>query len=192
MNILIIDTCLGSLSVSIADSLEIIKEVKITENNQQSRLLAITLKDVLEGCNLDLKDIDTIIVTNGPGSFTGIRIGISFVLGLQAVNPCKIYVCSTLSSLNMDYSGEVLSTINAGVEAFYTQTFLDHKPIDDIQVISKREVSAITNTRIIGHYKDSKLLPDPRSILRLFSDPKARERLFSTNIEPLYVKTPYF
>ena len=47
-----------------------------------SRTLLPMVKDILTNCELSLDDIDTIAVSHGPGSFTGLRIGIATVKGL--------------------------------------------------------------------------------------------------------------
>ncbi len=192
MNILIIDTCLGSLSVALAVSSKLVKEITITENNQQSKLLASTVREILSSCKMQVTDIDTIIATNGPGSFTGIRIGLSFALGLQAMNQCDSYACSTLATLNADYKGKVLSTIRAGSDTYYVQTFLNHDAIGDIKVMTKAELDEISDYKIIGHYKDPNLLPNTSVILKLFNDPNTKNKIFNDKIEPLYVKAPYF
>ncbi len=55
-----------------------------------SRTLLPMAEDLLKNCSLTLGDVDTIAVAHGPGSFTGIRIGVSMVKGLAwgADKPC--------------------------------------------------------------------------------------------------------
>lgn len=189
MKTLIIDTCLGYLSIATADS-KIIKEVKVPDLNQQSKLLASMVSDLLKSSGNIIGDVDTILITKGPGSFTGIRIGLSFALGVQEITHCDLYTCSTLACLKADYSGSALSTITAGVGSYFTQEFKNHIAAGDIKIMTKAEINMLTNIKVIGHYKEPGLRPDPATMLKLFRDPYSE--VFSSDLAPLYIKAPYF
>ncbi len=211
MKILIIDTCLGYLSVALA-STKIIKEIKIPDLNQQSKLLAPLVSDLLKSTGNSISELDAILITRGPGSFTGIRIGLAFALGVHEITHCDLYTCSTLATLDKSYSGEVLATITAGADSYFTQRFVNHVATSDIEVMQKADISSVLsenssakpmkqfpeelelhrgfNVKIIGHYHDPTLRPNPSVILKLFQDNTSG--IFTDDLTPLYIKTPYF
>lgn len=76
MRTLFIDTHSENLEIAVIDGDTIYSEIK-TGNRNHSEIAISTLKSVLGKSNVSLKSIDEIIVVNGPGSFTGVRIGVT-------------------------------------------------------------------------------------------------------------------
>lgn len=74
---LFIDTSLSDVSIALVKDNKLISEIKNSIPGEHSVYVTKYIDDVLKECNLSPKDIDEIIVVNGPGSFTGIRIGIT-------------------------------------------------------------------------------------------------------------------
>lgn len=75
MKILVFDTCLDKMYVTIAEDEKILssKIVTNTDNKYHSAFLISTIKELLKANNLTPQDIDAIGTNIGPGSFTGIR-----------------------------------------------------------------------------------------------------------------------
>lgn len=98
MYILAIETTGPHCSVAIIDKDGIVAEAfsKGTMNHLQF-LMPLT-KQLLTDCGLQLGDIGVIAVSAGPGSFTGIRIGVSSARGLAQVLGCKITPVETLKA----------------------------------------------------------------------------------------------
>ena len=84
MKILSIDTSSKLCEIAILENEKIIKE--ITQNNglTHSETLMPIIKETLENLNLTLNDIDLIVCDKGPGSFTGIRIGVATAKAFSA------------------------------------------------------------------------------------------------------------
>lgn len=77
MNYLFIDTSTSNLTLSLLnDYKEIYRYSELIENDMASKILSI-LDLILKKNNMILDDIDKIFVVNGPGSFTGIRVGVT-------------------------------------------------------------------------------------------------------------------
>lgn len=77
MRSLLIDTTTSNIVVSIIENNNILFEYKETIiSDMSSKILPIIING-LNSINLELKDIDKIFVSNGPGSFTGIRVGVT-------------------------------------------------------------------------------------------------------------------
>ena len=77
MKILSIDTSTSSLSVCISDDDEIIGEININNGLVHSTMLMPAIENLFKLLDFDMKDLSHIAVTVGPGSFTGIRIGVA-------------------------------------------------------------------------------------------------------------------
>lgn len=77
MKILSIETSSNLCGVAILDDTTILKEISLDNGLTHSETLMPIIKEAFDSLNLDLKDIDLIVCDKGPGSFTGIRIGVA-------------------------------------------------------------------------------------------------------------------
>ena len=77
MKILSIDTASSVCGVSIMENTNLICQLDCNTGTTHSEDLMPMIKDAFSKCNLSLKDIDLIVCDKGPGSFTGIRIGVA-------------------------------------------------------------------------------------------------------------------
>lgn len=77
MRYLYIDTSSSYLYTAIVENERVISEIKEKFGQSLSELALPKIASMFEKNNIEAKDIDKIIVVNGPGSFTGIRIGIT-------------------------------------------------------------------------------------------------------------------
>ena len=80
--ILLIDTSTAVLSVGLAQDGTVLEERICTEARQQASQTAPLVKEVLEAQGLSVKDCDAVCVGAGPGSYTGLRVGVSTAKGL--------------------------------------------------------------------------------------------------------------
>ena len=94
------------------------------------------VKSVLETLKMDVSDIDVFAASEGPGSFTGVRIGISTIKGLAFGKGKKCVGVSTIEALaqNMeDFDGIICPIMNARRGQVYTGAFLNGERIIDDQ-----------------------------------------------------------
>lgn len=98
MKILAIDTSTTSCSVAIADERNVLAEVIVERKETHSKHLMTLIDAVLGISKTKLSEIDGFAVVKGPGSFTGLRIGISTIKGLAL--PLQKPVCG-ISSLDV-------------------------------------------------------------------------------------------
>lgn len=91
MKILAIDTSSKICSVSILEDRKLIKEKHNDDEKTHSQKLMPLVDEIFRECNLNLKDINLLSCCIGPGSFTGLRIGISTVKAFSDVT--NIPVC---------------------------------------------------------------------------------------------------
>lgn len=92
-------------SVALVNEDCIIGEMTFKTSKNHSIILAPMVDDILKYCNLTLKDIDGIGVNVGPGSFTGIRIGVSLAAALAYGSDLPLVQVSSLESLSYGIDG---------------------------------------------------------------------------------------
>lgn len=100
--ILNLETATTNCSVSIARNGEIISSREDNSPNySHSEQLHIFIEEALKGASLTFKDISAVAVSKGPGSYTGLRIGVSAAKGLCFSLDLPLISVSTLESLAM-------------------------------------------------------------------------------------------
>ena len=90
MKTLFVDSSRKSLSVALALNDELLLVSNVDSYSKHSNYLMNEIKRILEKFNLKPNDIDNYVVLNGPGSFTGVRVGVTV---------CKT-LAWTLSNIN--------------------------------------------------------------------------------------------
>lgn len=83
--LLAVDTSTRTSGLAIYDGFQVLSECIWVSKDHQTTELAPALEDLLERSRLSLQDIGAIAIALGPGSFTGLRIGLAFVKGLALV-----------------------------------------------------------------------------------------------------------
>ena len=101
MNSLIIDTTYGSCSASIIDSNMHCFYTYNSSNKLQSETITSVALETFKKAKKDVKDISNLVVTNGPGNFTSIRVGVSFALGIAKGLSLPVYSISSLDLLSI-------------------------------------------------------------------------------------------
>ena len=80
--ILLIETATSCLSVALAENGHVVEDRVCTQPRQQASQTAPLVKEVLDAKGLSVKDCDAVCVSKGPGSYTGLRVGVSTAKGL--------------------------------------------------------------------------------------------------------------
>lgn len=147
MIVLGIDTATVACSVAIGSEQAVLAEEISTVAETHSRHLMDMVLSVCRSARIDWPQIDGFAVTSGPGSFTGLRIGISTVKGLCFALDKPLAAVSTLELLATQaidcreaYSGNILSLINARRKEVYAGWYHKDekslKPLGSVQVAS--------------------------------------------------------
>ena len=144
MYILSIDTTNRNASCSLSKAGNIIGYKITTEPSKQAEELLPMVRTLLEENSISFIDISTIAVTSGPGSFTGIRIGLSAVLGMSLPYNTRILSITNLKllaykhNISKDKSWKnIITIINAGRGKYYTQIFNNRlEKLEETQLIN--------------------------------------------------------
>lgn len=117
MKILSIDTSSNICSVSILEDTTLIWEDHISDKLTHSENLMPMIKKSLESLNLNLSDIDLFTCSKGPGSFTGIRIGVSTICAFRDYFNKPAIGISSLESLAYNIISEENSLVCSIIDA---------------------------------------------------------------------------
>ena len=129
MNTLLIDTTYESCSASIVDNNMHCHYSFNDANKLQSETITEVVFDTIDKSGVSLKDIKNIIVTNGPGNYTSIRVGVSFALGVAKGISLPLYSLSSLELLSIFSNKEIsidkkfISIMPSRAEEFFVQAF---------------------------------------------------------------------
>lgn len=99
MNILALDTSALTASVAVMKDDVVIYEENVTSSLTHSETLMPMIDSALKSVSMNLSDIDLFAVSNGPGSFTGVRIGVSAVKGMAYALGKRVCGVNTLLAL---------------------------------------------------------------------------------------------
>ena len=102
---LFFDTSSDLLKVSLIKDDKIIFDKELHTKNDHSSYLVPTIDDAFKSNNIDFKELDEIIVGNGPGSFTGTRISIAVAKTYAFSFNIPVYMISSLEELIYDNDG---------------------------------------------------------------------------------------
>lgn len=108
MILLALDTCLSVASVAVSTEEKLMGLFYINNGLTHSTKLVPMIESVLSELDLTASDIDACACTNGPGSFTGIRIGMATVKGLALPGEKPVAVVSSLKSAAYGFSCQSL------------------------------------------------------------------------------------
>jgi tRNA threonylcarbamoyladenosine biosynthesis protein TsaB len=94
--ILNIDTAIETASVCLAKDAEVLSIVKNEKQKDHAAWLHLAIKDVFEKNALEIRTIDAMAVMGGPGSYTGLRIGMATVKGICYALAKPMIILNTL------------------------------------------------------------------------------------------------
>lgn len=101
MKILAVDTAVKSCGVAIVDKESVLAELTLCREQTHSKHLMEMINAAIKLSGIIVSELDGFAVTRGPGSFTGLRIGISSIKGLAAATRKPLVGVSSLDALAM-------------------------------------------------------------------------------------------
>src|SRR6267378_6001992 len=130
MRVLAIDTALDACSAAVLDSdrQAIMASETLTMQRGHAEALMPLIARVMDSAAVEFKELDRIAVTTGPGSFTGLRVGISAARGIALAAGKPAIGLSTLAGLAAPHIAEddtvtVMAAIDARHDHVYLQVF---------------------------------------------------------------------
>ncbi len=155
MIVLAIDTALDACSVAVTDGDVVRAQLSEAMSRGQSERLAPMTREVMQAADLRFDQIDRVVVTTGPGSFTGLRVGLSFarVMALAIGKPCL--GVSTLEALALEdgvdgLRGAIVQTPGAAYIALYRDGAAVLSPKGAEKAEAEAQLNAAANGEIFA------------------------------------------
>ena len=123
MIILSIDSSSKVATAALLNNDEVLGEYVLNNKREHSVLLMPMIENLLKDCNLTINDVDGYVVSKGPGSFTGLRIGMATIKGLSFGSSKPYISISTLDALaysSINFNGLICPIMDALRENVYT------------------------------------------------------------------------
>jgi tRNA threonylcarbamoyl adenosine modification protein YeaZ len=158
MQVLALDTALAACAAAVFDTkLGLLAGVSTPMRRGHAEALLPLIERVMDEAGVAFSDLDRIAVTIGPGSFTGLRVGVSAARGIALAAGKPAVGVTTLAafaapSLILAQGKPVLSVIDARNSQFYVQAFRDGA-IDEARIVSQVEALELASSgaaRIAG------------------------------------------
>lgn len=148
MKILTVDTSSAICSVALLDDDKLIDEINLDNGRTHSENLMPLVDEIIRKNDLAVNDIEFIACCVGPGSFTGIRIGVSSIKAIAEVLKVKLAQVTSLETLaaNVENEETIVSLIDARNNQVYCGIF-------DKEYNLKEEALADDINEAINHIK---------------------------------------
>lgn len=196
MRILYIDTTTRYLYTGIVEDDHLLKEVKEDFGTDLSKVTLKNISEMLESVSLKPNDIDKIIVVNGPGSYTGIRIGVTiaktfaYSLKKEITTISSLQAMAVSSNKGTDYIVPIIDARRGySYGAIYDK---DYNPILKEQYINTDTLHLAVDN-LLGSYTvigsclgvTEEYNPDILKIVNVF---KNKESINPHSVNPIYLK----
>ena len=189
---LLLDSSNMYLSVGLAKEGKVVDEIFYNAWQRQSELMVTEIDNILKRNNIDKKDLDAVVVGIGPGSYTGVRIGVTIAKTIAYALKIKVYAKSSLSLLKIG-NEPTICLFNARSSRSYFAVYEGKKVIEEDKVLTNEEV-----LEYIKEHPTYKISGDTAQIgkeseefniiknLADYSEDEEVENIFALN--PIYLK----
>lgn len=206
MRTLFIDSSRKSLTIALAAEDKLLFISNIDSQSKHSNFLVSEIELILNKANLNVNDIDNIVVLNGPGSFTGIRVGVTIGKTLAWTLNKRLYLVNNLEALKLciPKNENIISVIYDKLKGSYVgiynkEIFENYISLDDEKLIFNNEniniVSMDENEFVNELYNKlsinnnvNKFITQEYDYLKIINHALSNENINPHLAEPVYLK----
>lgn len=191
MMVLALDTALDACSVAIVRGDSVLADLSVRMQRGQAERLAPMAREAADAAGVAFSALDRVAVTTGPGSFTGVRVGLSFAraMALALGKPC--IGVSTLEALALQNGDEGLrAALIETPGAAYCALYENGAPVTAPRGIAHGEHDATLREAVAGR---AFALTGPNVIVSAVALASRAARLDPANYRPnpLYLRAPH-
>lgn len=192
MKTIVLDTSNKYLVVALYDNNQCIDCYQEYGNQKQSEFAVVCLKEMLERHNLMMLDFDEMVITIGPGSYTGQRVALTIAKTITSVSSMKLKTVSSLQA----YAGfnKAISILDARSHKLYIGIYENAKCVEEDKLIDINDFNTYLKKypdyQVVGDLsvfdKEEVSIDLARNIYEL-----SRDKDYVTNIDslvPKYIK----
>lgn len=197
---LFIDTSNSDVVIGLLENGRLIEKETRSILNEHSKYAVSIIDEVLKKAKVSTNSVDEILVVNGPGSFTGIRIGLTISKVYAYLTNIKVILMSSLKCLalskDMDNCDYILSIIDAKrgncyiglYDKDYNEVIMEHfTNMDEVRDIRNKykNILVVSNTDMEGISKIDRI--DVEKIYNYYKD---KDKVNPNMVLPNYLKLP--
>ncbi len=184
---LFIDTSLSDVSIALLKDNKILSKIHEEIPGLHSVYVTKYIEDILKDNKLSPKEVDEIIVVNGPGSFTGIRIGVTIAKMYAYLCNLRIVTITSLKARVIGTEGDyILSKIDAKHGNYYTGLYDKEYNVVFEKFLNTKELNNVIeeyNPIIVDTSKEY-------NIEKIVKYTKTMENENPHGVNPIYLKLP--
>ena len=135
-----IDTSFHYLTLVLFDEDHILASIQKEAFKKQSELVLVEIEQLFLSCGLKPSALEAIVVTDGPGSYTGLRIGLTIAKVLGALANVKVYTLSSLQVL-AGLEDDIHILLDARAKRVYYAHYQKGNVVGNEKILSIDEVS---------------------------------------------------
>lgn len=198
---LFIDTSISNVTIALVRDMEVVSIIQEDISCEHSKYATSFVKKVIDDAGVDANDIDKIYVVNGPGSFTGVRIGVTIAKTYGYLINKNITAVSSLKGLAISSNVDdvIMSVISANKSSYYVSIYdsnynniINEECVSRdrlLELINKYNVKNIVSNdfNVIGVHKLVKVKLD---VLKIIDYYKNIDGINYYALVPNYLKLP--
>lgn len=182
---LYLDSSGAILTIVVTKDNQILETYSKPAFQKQTELALKTIDEILKKIKISLKDIDEMMITNGPGSFTGVRVAITFAKTLSVLNP-KIKIFTINSLLLQAGLKKAISVISGYNNKSYLAVYDQGKEIITTQLVTEDAkqgiISDLQGYMVVSDFQNVDIAAN---FLSLQGEAKAINNI--EDLQPLYI-----
>lgn len=170
--------------ISLIKNNNILKEKTIKSDKTHSTNLVPTINNILNESNINIKELEEIIVVNGPGSFTGVRLGVTVAKTLAYTLNINIKTISSIDAiaLSNDINKSIIQIPDS--KGYYYKIINNNDIANNINYLNNKEFE-----KLLTNYQDYKIIDNQNiNILKVYLYLKNKESINPHKVNPLYIK----
>ncbi len=168
MRILSFETSAKSAGVALVEDGKLLAESYQNMGQTHSRTILAMAEDMLRQCDFTVQDVDAVACASGPGSFTGIRIGLAAAKGFAWGREIPLYGVSTLKAMAYSFplctDGYIIPAMDARRSQVYTAVFQKKDGVLT-QVVEDCAISLSDLSEILAKLDGPKILVGDGAVL---------------------------
>jgi len=197
---LAINTASRNTQIALIEDIKVLKEKEWTSANDESEKLMPEIDKLLKSEKLTYTDLDRVVVVKGPGSFTGLRVGVSVANMISYVQKIPVYGVDTfhfIRAKNADKDIEVIVLL-AGRSEIYVQ-FEDkgrpmiHKTEAAVKLLKEKGIKKVSGELLSDQkklFKEIKFIEPKKTFGQAIISIDEKDLGKQDIIEPVYIKGP--
>jgi len=197
---LAINTASRNTQIALLQDNKILKEKEWVSANDESEKLMPEIDKLLKNKKLKYSDLNEIIVVKGPGSFTGLRVGVSVANAISYVQKIPVYGVDTFNFLRAKSNEKDIEVIVllAGRSEIYVQFEykgrpMIHKTEEAIKLLKEKGIKKVSGELLADQkklFKKIKFLEPKKTFGQALLSIEKKDLEKQDIIEPLYIKGP--